>query len=254
MLNLLCKKTWGFLCFSILFTIVATAFSVAGIFFSQEFIPNDIEINSYLSADTQLPTIVIDAGHGGEDGGASIYGGAPEKELNLLISCELRNILEAVGFNVVMTRTEDILLYDKNSNYHGHKKSMDLANRLKTARETPNSILVSIHMNAFPETKYSGLQVYYSKNDQKSHSLALAVQEINKNIISPQNDRKIKQAGSNIYLLDRFESPAILIECGFLSNDNERQLLNSEEYRQKLAVCFLSAIMKYVTESENNIK
>jgi N-acetylmuramoyl-L-alanine amidase len=109
-------------------------------------------------------------------------------------------------------------------------------------------------MNAFPETKYSGLQVYYSKNDQGSRELALAIQEINKSIISPANDRKIKQAGSNIYLLDRFENPAVLIECGFLSNDEEREKLNSPEYRQKLATCFLSAIMKYTVESENNIK
>lgn len=245
------KKSRAFLWFSFLFTVISTVFSLAGIFLSQTLMLNDIEISAEPST---MPTIVIDAGHGGEDGGASIYGGAPEKELNLLISCDLRDMLEAVGFKVVMTRTEDILLYDKNSDYHGHKKSMDLANRLKIARATPGAIIVSIHMNAFPETKYSGLQVYYSKNNQGSRELAMAVQEINKNVISPTNDRKIKQAGSNIYLLDRFEGPAVLIECGFLSNDEERENLNSPEYRQKLAACFLSAIMKYVSASENNIK
>lgn len=250
----ICKQRWAFLLFSLFFTTISALFSISGVFFSRSIVTKDIEISSDPSYQYNLPTIVIDAGHGGEDGGASIYGGAPEKELNLLIASDLRDMLEAIGLKVVMTRSEDVLLYDKNSDYHGHKKSMDLANRLKIARETPNSILVSIHMNAFPETKYSGLQVYYSKNDEGSLSLALAVQEINQKIISPQNTRKVKQAGSNIYLLDRFESPAILIECGFLSNDSERQLLNSAEYRQKLAVCFLSSIMKYTVESENNIK
>ena len=160
-------------------------------------------------------------------------------------------MLSIMGFKVVMTRTDDTLLYDKNSDYHGHKKSMDLANRLKIARETENALLISIHMNAFPETKYSGLQVYYSKNDPGSQKLAQLVQEINKAVLSPENERKIKQAGSNIYLLDRFEGVSILIECGFLSNDAERDLLNTAEYRQKLSAVFLSAIMEFVSEDEN---
>jgi N-acetylmuramoyl-L-alanine amidase len=239
----------------ILIFVLAAAIIAINVGFSNAEQGDGLEKPAYVETlSTTGKIVVLDAGHGGEDGGASIYGGTPEKELNLLISYDLRDMLEAVGFKVVMTRTEDVLLYDKNSDYHDHKKSMDLANRLKIARATPGAILVSIHMNAFPETKYSGLQVYYSKNDQGSRELALAIQEINKSIISPANDRKIKQAGSNIYLLDRFENPAVLIECGFLSNDEEREKLNSPEYRQKLATCFLSAIMKYTAESENNIK
>ena len=109
-------------------------------------------------------------------------------------------------------------------------------------------------MNAFPEKKYSGLQVYYSKNDQRSQKLAKLIQDINKSAVSPLNERKINQAGSNFYLLDRFEEPAVLIECGFLSNDIEREMLNTPEYRQKLAAVFLSAIMKFTSENENNSK
>ena len=239
-----------FISFSAFFTAVALLFCFAGIRYSMS------EKDTAITAEplSSFPTIVIDAGHGGEDGGASLYGGAPEKELNLQISNNLRDMLMLLGFKVVMTRTDDTLLYDKNSDYHGHKKSMDLANRLKIARETENAVLISIHMNAFPETKYSGLQVYYSKNEANSQNLALLVQELNKSLLSPENERKIKQAGSNIYLLDRFEGTAILIECGFLSNDSERGLLNTEEYRQKLAAVFLSAIIKFTSENENNAK
>ena len=244
------NKKSNFIVFSAIFTSVAILFCFIGMGYSTS--KNDSEIVAF--SDSSLPTIVIDAGHGGEDGGASLYGGAPEKELNLYISNDLRDMLTVLGFNVVMTRTDDTLLYDKNADYHGHKKSMDLANRLKIARETENGLLISIHMNAFPETKYSGLQVYYSKNDASSQRLALLVQELNRSLISPENERKIKPAGSNIYLLDRFEGTAILIECGFLSNDSERALLNTAEYRQKLAAVFLSAIMKFTSDSENNVK
>ena len=241
------KQTPGaFIKFSLFFTAVAIFFSYIGVIYSQ----NSIK---YIDADTEdslisLPTIVIDAGHGGEDGGASTYGGAPEKELNLLIANDLYAMLEAVGVPVIMTRTEDILLYDKNSDYKGHKKSMDLANRLKIARDAGDPILISIHMNAFPEKQYSGLQVYYSKNSPDSATLAKAVQELNKTVLSPDNNRKTKLAGSNIYLLDRFENEAILIECGFLSNDKERERLNTEKYRKELAACFFAAIMQYISK------
>ena len=247
MLEVKNKQTSGaFIKFSLFFTAVAIFFSYIGVIYSQ----NSIK---YIDADAEdslisLPTIVIDAGHGGEDGGASTYGGAPEKELNLLIANDLYAMLEAVGVPVIMTRTEDILLYDKNSDYKGHKKSMDLANRLKIARDAGDPILISIHMNAFPEKQYSGLQVYYSKNSPDSATLAKAVQELNKTVLSPDNNRKTKPAGSNIYLLDRFENEAILIECGFLSNDKERERLNTEKYRKELAACFFAAIMQYISK------
>ena len=240
------KGSYGaFIKISVIFTAIATLFAFSGIIYSN--IATD-----YIDADssefsTAFPTIVIDAGHGGEDGGASTYGGSPEKELNLLIALDLRDMLEAAGFNVIMTRTEDTLLYDKNSDYKGHKKSMDLANRLKIARETEDAILISIHMNAFPETKYSGLQVYYSKNSPDSSSLANLIQDMNKSVLSPDNDRKTKQAESNIYLLDRFEGTAVLIECGFLSNDAERERLNTAVYRKELAVCFFASVIKHVS-------
>ena len=242
------KNTVGvFIKFSLFFTAVAVAFTLFGALYSDDL------IDKYIKTDTKengplFPTVVIDAGHGGEDGGASTYGGAPEKELNLLIACDLRDMLEAVGIPVVMTRTDDTLLYDKNADYKGHKKSMDLANRLKIARETENAILISIHMNAFPEEKYSGLQVYYSKNSPDSAKLSKIIQDINKSVLSPDNKRKIKRAEANIYLLDRFDGTAVLIECGFLSNAEEREKLNTAEYRKELAACFFSSVIKHISD------
>ena len=241
------KNTVGaFLRFSLFFTAVAIAFTSVGILYADNYISEHIKTDTN-GNQSKLPTVVIDAGHGGEDGGASTYGGAPEKELNLLIANDLRDMLSAVGIPVVMTRTDDTLLYDKNSDYKGHKKSMDLANRLKIARATENTILISIHMNAFPEEKYSGLQVYYSKNSPDSAKLSKLIQDINKSVLSPDNNRKIKKAESNIYLLDRFEGTAVLIECGFLSNTEEREKLNTVEYRKELATCFFSAIVKHIS-------
>ena len=195
-------------------------------------------------------TVVIDAGHGGEDGGASGLGGITEKELNLEIASLLADMLRANGVDVVMTRTEDILLYDPNSDYHGRKKALDLAARLKIARETPNSIFVSIHMNAFPQTQYSGLQVYYSKNDASSKKIADLIQINVKTYIQSSNNRKTKAATSSIFLLDRLETPAVLIECGFLSNDEECKLLSTNEYRKKLSFVIFCSLMDYI--SNNN--
>jgi N-acetylmuramoyl-L-alanine amidase len=121
-------------------------------------------------------TVILDAGHGGEDGGAVGNGSIYEKNLNLAITLKIGEKLKSNGINVVYTRTEDILLYDRNVDYKNRKKALDLAARAQIAEKTPNSIFVSIHMNSFPKTQYSGLQVYYSKNDPLSKPLALAIQ------------------------------------------------------------------------------
>ena len=169
-----------------------------------------------------LPVVILDAGHGGEDGGTSGNGGTVvEKDLNLTITKLIEERLTEKGISVICTRSEDILLYDKNEDYKGRKKMLDLAARLNVAKQNPNSVFVSIHMNAFPKSQYSGLQVYYSPNDPRSAQLANAIQSNTKLQLQSTNNRASKKAGSNIYLLDRIESPAVLIECGFLSNPEE---------------------------------
>ena len=194
---------------------------------------------SQTKAETVAPvgvrTVVIDAGHGGEDGGTVSADGTPEKDLNLDIAFRLRDLLTADGIPVVMTRTEDKLLYDPDADYRGRKKSLDLAARREIAENTENCLFVSIHMNSYPDPRYSGLQVWYSPNDPASGPLAAAVQSSARSLLQPDNDRKIKPATSSIYLLHRLRVPAVLVECGFLSNPEEAARLATPGYRAEVA-------------------
>ena len=190
-------------------------------------------------------TVIIDAGHGGEDGGTSGANGVLEKELNLDLSKRLDELFRSAGINTVMTRRDDRLLYDPLSDYMGRKKILDMQERLRIAQDVDNAIFVSIHMNSFPEEKYSGLQVYYSKNNVDSERLARSVQGTTAFYLMPKNDRKIK-LGKDIYLLDRLEMPAVLIECGFLSNPDECANLSTEKYRNELAFWIFYSIMSEI--------
>ncbi len=194
--------------------------------------------------------VVIDAGHGGEDGGASSAAGVLEKDLNLSVSLALRDLFEAAGVRVVMTRAEDILLYDRNVDFHGRKKVLDLAARRlvaeKAAAEAQQSggvsLFISVHMNAFPQPQYSGMQVWYGTGHPLSAEVAGGIQSASAAVM-PDNHRKIKAAGSNIYLLERIKSPAVLVECGFLSNPAEAERLSREEYRYAVAAGVFAGVM-----------
>ena len=200
----------------------------------------------------ELPIVIIDAGHGGEDGGAIGKNGVYEKDLNLSIAKSLDELLRSCGIQTVMTRSEDILLYDRNSDYKGQKKAQDLATRREIAERYENAIFVSIHMNAFPESQYSGLQVYYSTNNSSSSLLAQTVQTMVKEKVLPKNNRQIKSAGTNIYLLDRLTCPAILIECGFLSNPEECERLMQTAYQNSLARVLCASVLDYLSQIEKN--
>ena len=194
--------------------------------------------------------VVLDAGHGGEDGGAVSPQGYLEKELNLSICKQTQILLESNKIPVVMTRTEDVLLYDRNVDYHGRKKALDLAARKQVAENCENSLFVSIHMNAYPLPQYHGLQVWYSPNHVLSQSIAQQIQSTVENELQTQNDRRIKEAGSGIYLLHHLQSPAVLIECGFLSNPEEAEALHSEEYQKQLAFLLTLSILQGENLSE----
>ena len=190
------------------------------------------------------PIIVIDAGHGGEDGGASGEDGTKEKDLNLLVAQALSDILTAVGYDVRMTRTNDCLLYDLYgdlTDYTGHKKTYDLRNRLRFTKEAGADLLISIHMNKFPQPQYSGLQVYYSTNAPESRTVAGVIRNYTKQYLQPQNERETKAATSSIYLLHRCDIPAVMVECGFLSNKEELSHLKDETYRRQLALVIACA-------------
>lgn len=192
--------------------------------------------------------LVIDPGHGGEDGGTVGINGVLEKDLNLSLSEVLSAILNFSGYEVVQTRKEDKMLYDRNVNYQGRKKMLDLKGRLEIAQAIKPDLFIGIHMNAFPEQKYSGLSVYYSKNQAKSKDAAEIIRTNVKNNLQPDNTRETKAASSNIYILDRINCPAILIECGFLSNPEECEKLSSYDYRRELSFVLYSSLVSFLEE------
>lgn len=199
------------------------------------------------SEEDKIRTVVIDAGHGGRDGGAVAEDGTLEKHLNLAVAKELKALLESADIRVVMTRETDIELASPDSS---HKKADDLKARLNLALEYENAVFVSIHMNRFPVEKYRGLQVYYSENHEKSLVLARTVQTVSEETLHNTQDRQVKSAGDSIYLMAHLEIPAILVECGFLSNREETKLLKSEVYQKKLAMCLYASLIQYFSENE----
>lgn len=202
------------------------------------------------SAETENHTvqIIIDPGHGGEDGGASVENSI-EKNLNLSISKCIYDIYSVFGYNSRLTRTEDTMLYDYYNdldNYRGKRKTYDLRNRLRLAEESGAELFVGVHMNKFPQEKYKGLQTYYSPNTSASQKVATVIQSYSKKYLMPENNREIKKATQSIYILNKITIPAVLIECGFLSNPEERALLESSEYQQKIAAVVFSSTAEYL--------
>ncbi len=201
--------------------------------------------------ETAPPQIIIDPGHGGEDGGAQV-GDTVEKERNLQISQCLSDLYTLFGIRSEMTRTDDTMLYDRYDDledYRGKKKSYDLRSRLRMAEESGAALYVGVHMNKFPKPQYKGLQVYYSPNTDESARAAGLTQSYAKKYLDPTNDREVKRATSAIYILKRITIPAVLVECGFLSNDDERALLDTPEYRRKVAAVLFASTGEYVAAS-----
>lgn len=188
-------------------------------------------------------TVILDAGHGGIDGGAVGARGTLEKDLNLDVAKKLSEALTKAGVKTLMTRTEDVMLTAEGAS---SKKNGDLRARLQIAEGVENCLFVSIHMNKFPDSSVKGMTFYYSPNHPESRVLAEAMRQAVVEKLQPENKRPLKEAGSSIYLLHRITRPAVLVECGFLSNAYEESLLASEEYRERMAGVLAEAILSYL--------
>ena len=193
--------------------------------------------------------IVIDAGHGGEDSGAVGINGTYEKDLNLAIAMILGEELSNRGYTVVYTRTEDKMLYLPEENIKGMRKISDLKNRCKVTEQYDDCILVSVHMNSYGASKYSGMQVYYADADKESEALARKIQNAVREDLQPENKREIKN-GSSLYLLENAKGTAVLIECGFLSNEAECKKLSEKEYQKQLSFSIVCGIIEYIKEKD----
>ena len=188
--------------------------------------------------------VIIDAGHGGEDSGAIGKNGALEKDLNLQVAMKLGEYLTNAGYSVIYTRSEDKLLYTEEQNIKGFRKIYDLKNRLAVAEQYPDAYFISLHMNSFGDEQYSGLQVYYSDNNAQSRILAESIQKNVKEKLQPTNNRSIK-SGKDIYLLENSVGKAVLVECGFLTNEQECRLLCEKEYQKELCFAIMCGIISY---------
>ena len=205
------------------------------------------ESTAVMSENSVSPVIVIDAGHGGEDGGASANG-LLEKDINLSIALKLRDMLTISGYKVIMTRDSDVSVYDSTADTTREKKVSDLKNRAEMINSSQNNILVSIHQNKFEQSQYFGTQMFYSKNDPKSAVLAEELRKSVTGMLQPDNKRELKQADSNIYILDKAQVPAVIVECGFLSNEEEAKKLADSDYQQKMAFSIYSGIIGYMNK------
>lgn len=182
--------------------------------------------------------VVLDAGHGGFDGGTVSVTGNLEKDLNLSIALKAKSFLKAFGFEVVMTREDEGALAES--------KKQDMYRRLEIAKNNPDALFVSIHQNHYSQQKYLGAQMFYgTQNKEESRALALTLQENFKNNLNPQNTRQIKEGDSSLFLLKQSPLVSVMIECGFLSNYSESKLLENEEYQSKIAFTIAQSITEY---------
>lgn len=182
--------------------------------------------------------IVLDPGHGGADGGAVSESGIVEKNINLSISRCLRDFFEMSGYRVVMTRDDDNLLSEK---LHD-----DFEKRLSLYNSADADLVLSIHQNKFTSPEEHGAQVFYGSSDIGSEKLAASIRHSIKGLLQPENEREITQAGSNIYLLNNCTNPCVLVECGFLSNPQEAQQLDSYDYQRQVAFAIYCGTTDYL--------
>lgn len=194
-----------------------------------------------------IQTVIIDAGHGGVDGGAVGFNGVYEKDINLKIAKNLKSLFVLAGYKVIMTRDTDISIHDKKARSIRDKKVSDLKNRLKLINKTENAVLISIHQNTFTGgSQYWGAQVFYSDKDEESFEEAKSIQNTIKQTLQPENNRVIKKAQTSAFVLYNTKIPAVMVECGFLSNEKECNLLCNEDYQKKMAFAIFSGyINKY---------
>ena len=203
------------------------------------------------NADTDgIPTVVIDAGHGGDDPGKIGINGVPEKDINLRITEKLRQYLEADGIRVVLTRETEDGLYDASA---PNKKVQDMKRRIEKIEQTDPVLTVSIHQNSYSDPQVKGPQVFYYADSENGRNLALAIQEELNRQLSVARPREAK-GNRTYYLLKRSPSVINIVECGFLTNPEEAQLLKKEEYQTKIAMSVADGIDTYLASQEEHEK
>ena len=212
------------------------------------FIGYNLVTSHEIIAETSAPRskrIIVDAGHGGEDGGATGVSGVLEKELNLKVAEKTAALFRLCGYDVIMTRESDISLGEDAPK--GKRKMTDLKKRLEVANNNPDAVFLSIHMNKFPQEVCRGFQLWYSPNNDMSRRLADIIEAAVKTNLQKDNTRESKMAGNAIYLLNRVKNTAVLAECGFISNKDECAMLSDNSYQNTLAACLVYSVNDFFT-------
>ena len=189
-------------------------------------------------------TVIVDAGHGGFDGGA-VVGEVLEKDINLKIANSLSNMLRASGFKVICIRTDDSSTESDPAATIAARKRSDLNNRLEILKQNPDAVLVSIHLNKFSSASAKGAQMFYSPKNEKSKAIAECLKTSVKELLQPENHRTVKAGTKSTFLLYYSPIPAVIAECGFMSNPAEFSLLQTEKYQREMAFSLLCGILKY---------
>jgi len=205
-----------------------------------------IMISSYAgnSPGNNTLSVIVDAGHGLPDGGAVGVTGSVEQKINLEIALKLQEVLEAKGVHVIMTREDENGLWDDSDDSIRKKKVSDMNKRLDIMKKSNANLFLSIHMNSFPNHSASGLRIFYAPNHKEIKPLAENIQSRIQDI----TDTKInivKSADKSLFLMKNPPIPAVLVECGFLSNAKEEQKLQEDDYQARLAWAMADAIEKY---------
>lgn len=201
------------------------------------------------------PVIIIDAGHGGMDGGATGVSGALEKDINLSIAHKLCSLAQLGGYNAIMVRSSDRSVHEEGITGVRKQKVSDIHQRAALAKKYPEAVFISIHQNYFPQQSSWGTQVFYSTENEHSRILAQKIQDNIREALQPDNKREIKAAGNNIYLLNHMDNPAVMVECGFISNAEDCQRLLQADYQQQLAFKILQSVteLRMQTETEGEL-
>lgn len=194
----------------------------------------------YIAGRFSAPTLILDAGHGGEDGGACSASGHKESDINLDIVLKLESLLAFLGTDSVLVRDSDVSIHDPSCETLREKKVSDLKNRVQLIRNTESPMVISVHQNSFTDPRYKGTQVFFGKGEI-SGSWADYTQELFRRTLDSSNTRKAAAIPEHVYLFSNIDCPAILVECGFLSNGEDAALLLTDTYQRKIALVLAGA-------------
>lgn len=231
-MNRICKYFSAFLPYILVLSLLITTAFCSNKIVS---VIHEIPINS------QRTCVIIDAGHGGIDTGATSCTGLSESHINLEIALRLANLMHLLGIKTIETRNTDTSIHTQGKTISAQKAS-DLKNRVLLANTTPNAVVLSIHQNYFPDQRYKGAQVFYASS-KLSNELAIQLQSDFINYLD--SNRKAKR-GEGIYLMEKINCTGILVECGFISNSTEEMLLKSSEYQKKLCCIIVANMSNFI--------